>query len=115
MPTTETPKPAYLRACMREIISGTWACMREIAAGAGVHGEEAARLDSLHEAVGEALELRGARANVRGEAGTRIVERVDDGERAGTGEAARGHVGRKELPCGGGVADEESRWGGRRE
>ena len=37
-------------------------------------------------------ELRGAGADVRREAGTRVVERVDNGQRAGTGEAAWGGV-----------------------
>ena len=52
----------------------------------------------LHQAVAEARELRVARADVRGEARTRVVERVDNAEGAGARHAARGHVGGEELP-----------------
>jgi len=52
---------------------------------------------SLRKAVHEARELGLARADVRGEARPRVVERVDNRERAGAGKAARGHVDQEEL------------------
>ena len=52
-----------------------------------VHAKEAALGHGLGQAVEEAGELRVARADVRGKAGTRVVERVHNGQRAGAGEA----------------------------
>eukprot|EP00965_Chrysotila_dentata_P252374 6210649-Pleurochrysis_carterae.AAC.5 len=71
-------------------------------AEAVVHGEEAAALDGLHEAVDEARELRVARADIRREARPCVVERVDDCERAGAGEAARCDIGQEKRPVGAG-------------
>eukprot|EP00967_Tisochrysis_lutea_P098112 scaffold144623_cov33-Tisochrysis_lutea.AAC.2 len=62
-----------------------------------VHGEDTAIGGGLHEAVDKAVELRLARANIRCKAGTCIVKRIDNGERAGAGEAAGGNVGKEEL------------------
>mmetsp|Transcript_20190 Transcript_20190/g.65806 ORF Transcript_20190/g.65806 Transcript_20190/m.65806 type:complete len:270 (+) Transcript_20190:99-908(+) len=66
-------------------------------AEAAVHGHDAAGLDGLRQAVDEALKLRLARAHVRREPGARVVERVDDRERAGAGQAAGRNVGREKL------------------
>ena len=61
-----------------------------------VHVEEAA-LCRLHQAVEEPGKLRVATADVRGETRARVVERVDDRERAGAGEAARCNVSGEEF------------------
>ena len=60
------------------------------------HGAARA-LHRLGEAVAEALELLLPLADVRGEAGTGVVERVHDGERRSAGEAARGELRAEEL------------------
>ena len=51
----------------------------------------------LNEAVNKALELLLARADVGRQARTRVVQGVDDGQRAGAGEATRRHVNREGL------------------
>ena len=61
-----------------------------------VHVEEAT-LRRLHQAVEETGELRVATPDVRRETRARVVERVHDRERAGTGEAARCDVSGEEL------------------
>ena len=53
---------------------------------------------SLLEAVAKALEGLLAGADIGGETGTGVVQRVDDAQGAGTGETARGEVDAEELP-----------------
>ncbi|GIX63585.1 ADP,ATP carrier protein [Babesia caballi] len=64
-----------------------------------IEGHGAGGALDLHEAVHEAGELALALlADVAGEPRARKVERVDDQQGAGAGEATRGHVRREELP-----------------
>ena len=55
-------------------------------------------LHRLHDAVAEAAELLLAGADVRCKAGTRVVQRVHDRQRARASEAARGELRSKKLP-----------------
>ena len=66
-------------------------------ADAVVEAADAGGGDGLLEAVEEAVELGLAGPDVGGEAGTGVVEGVDDAEGAGAGEAAGGHVDEEEL------------------
>ena len=66
-------------------------------ADAVVEAADAGGGDGLLEAVEEAVELGLAGPDVGGEAGTGVVEGVDDAEGAGAGEAAGGRVDEEEL------------------
>ena len=63
-----------------------------------VHGKKTASLHSLHEAIGQTVELRVARANIRCQARSGIVEGIHDRERPCSGKATRRHVRSKKLP-----------------
>mmetsp|Transcript_28667 Transcript_28667/g.61684 ORF Transcript_28667/g.61684 Transcript_28667/m.61684 type:complete len:245 (-) Transcript_28667:336-1070(-) len=63
-----------------------------------VHGHDATTSSCLHQAINKASELWGARANIRSQPGTRIVEWVNNRQRASASKATRCKVRGEELP-----------------